>query len=414
MRTTTAHTDHTGPTAPAPINAEAVAYLRHLERFEKVADATVALHRQHLAHLATAYPGTSAYTLTPVQALNWLNGAATRSTWQNRLTTLRRFYGWAQDTGRATASPVADLSVADCPHHRPAPGTSRPGPARRSAPGGPWAEPLTAYLGHLAAGALPETTLTTYRSRLYQLADAFPTRDPFTLTTAELVGWLAPRPLGRESRRGLRATLSGFYAWAVRAGRTGTNPAQGLPVIKGRPGLPKPIPDHLLMHAYTVAEPRTRLILRLAAELGLRRAEVAKVHASDIHHMPDGYGLLVHGKGQKQRLLPLADDLARLIGAAAAEGEGWAFPNGAGGHLSEQHVSKLAGRVLPEPYSLHTLRHRFATTAYTQCRDLYAVQKLLGHANPHVTERYVSLDTSTLRGVVTASTPAPAALSTAC
>ncbi|PNL17881.1 integrase [Micrococcus sp. FDAARGOS_333] len=337
--------------------------------------------------------------MTAAQALGWLNAAAARSTWQNRLTTLRRFYGWALDTGRTGANPVAEISVVDCPHHRARPGT-RPGPSRRPAPSGPWAEPLTAYLQHLTTGAMPATTLTTYRSRLYQAADAFPARDPFTLTTADLVAWLAPLTIGREHRRGLRHTLRGFYAWAVAAGRTTTNPADGLPVIKGRPGLPKPIPDDLLSQALTVADPRTRLVLRLAAEMGLRRAEIGRVHAGDVQHLPDGFGLLVHGKGQKQRMLPLAEDLARLIRAAAADGDGWAFPNGAGGHLSEQHVSKLAGRVLPAPYSLHTLRHRFATTAYSRCRDLYAVQRLLGHANPHVTERYVSLETTTLRDVV--------------
>ncbi|MFF5020554.1 tyrosine-type recombinase/integrase [Micrococcus luteus] len=386
------------------VSAEVADYLDHLRTAEAVAPSTLAAHRQHLTALAGAAAGMSPYTLSTAQVLGWLNTAAARSTWQNRLTSVRRFYAWAQDTGRTLTNPVEALSLRDCPHHRPKPGT-RPGPPKRSAPAGPWAEVLPAYLDHLTAAAMPASTRQTYRSRLYQLADAFPTRDPFSITAAELVDWLAHRPMGREARRGLRATLKGFYGWAVTAGRTATNPAEALPTIKGRPGLPKPIPDHLLAQAYAVADPRTRLVLRLAAELGLRRAEIAQVHAHDVHQLPDGYALLVHGKGQKQRMLPMPEDLARLVLAAAAEGSGWALPNGEGGHLTDGHVSRLAGNVLPEPYTLHTLRHRFATTAYRQCRDLYAVQRLLGHANPQVTERYVSLDTTTLRPIMAASVP---------
>lgn len=392
-----------GYTAPVCLSAEAAAYLADLTA-SHVSAATVAMHRQHLTQLAALTPGMSPYALTPAQVLSWLNTAASRSAWQNRLTTVRRFYAWAQSTGRTLASPVAQLSVRDCPHQRPATGTG-PGPAKRATPGGPWAAPLRDYMDHLTTAAKPESTRTTYRSRLFQLADAFPGRDPFTLSADDLVRWLAGRRMGREARRGLRATLCGFYAWAQRTGRCEHNPAEALPTISARPGVPKPIPDHLLAQAYAVADPRTRLMLRLAAELGLRRAEIARVHAEDVQHLADGFGLLVHGKGDKQRILPVADDLAHLIMAAGAApgAQGWALPNGRGGHLSPATISQLAAHAVPDPYTLHTLRHRFATTAYAQCRDLYAVQRLLGHANPQVTERYVSLDTTTLRPIVDAS-----------
>ena len=50
--------------------------------------------------------------------------------------------------------------------------------------------------------------------------------------------------------------------------------------------------------------------LRLGAELGLRRAEIAQVHARDVQDAPDGAWLRVLGKGGKLRHLPLPDDLA--------------------------------------------------------------------------------------------------------
>lgn len=394
-------------TTPRTWTAEAAAYLSHLDTDPATTAATADARRQHL-HLAGSELDTlDPYAVTGSELIDWLNASTvSRSTWKNRLTTLRRFYGWAQDTGRTTTDPTAVLTAADCAHQQPTPGT-RSGPAPRPAPAGPWAEAIGAYLQHLTVAAVPATTRTTYRSRLYQLAERFDTLTPWEVTGPALIDWMGARSLGRDSRRGTRATLVGFYDWALDTGRTTTNPARALPRIKARPGLPRPIPDHLLTQAYAVATPRTRLVLRLAAEAGLRRAEIAEVHAHDIHHTPDGCALLVHGKGQKERLIPVTDSLARLIGTA---GTGWLLPNGSGGHLTPDRVSRLAGEVLPEPYTLHSLRHRFATAAYAQCRDLYAVQRLLGHANPQVTQRYVALDTAALRPVVELLDPQPAPL----
>ena len=87
------------------------------------------------------------------------------------------------------------------------------------------------------------------------------------------------------------------------------------------------------------------------------------------------------------------------------------------GHLSPRYVGKLAAEVLPPTHTLHTLRHRFATNIYRASRDLYAVQRLLGHGSPSVTQRYVGLDVDELWDVVDADAiadaplPAPSRLS---
>ena len=135
------------------------------------------------------------------------------------------------------------------------------------------------------------------------------------------------------------------------------------------------------------ADQRTRLILRLGGEAGLRRAEIAQVHRRDVFQDLAGWSLLVHGKGGKLRTVPLGDDLAQAVLEEC--GTGFAFIGEDNGHLSARWVGKLATMVLPRPWTLHKLRHRFASRAYGATSDLLAVQRLLGHASPATTQRYV-------------------------
>ena len=149
-------------------------------------------------------------------------------------------------------------------------------------------------------------------------------------------------------------------------------------------------------------------MLRLAAEAGLRRAEVALVRTSDVFITGGTAQLVVHGKGGKQRIVPISNELAEQVrrGAAghtpetAAYGwgtSGWLFPDSAGGHLTPAWVGAIVANALPDGYTMHTLRHRFATRAYRGTRNLRAVQTLLGHASIATTERYTAVDDDEIR-----------------
>ena len=110
----------------------------------------------------------------------------------------------------------------------------------------------------------------------------------------------------------------------------------------------------------------------------------------------DQWWLRVHGKGARQRTVPLTDDLASMLRGMP---EGWAFPNGQGGHLSAGYLSKQVSELLPEGVTMHALRHRFATQAYNVDRDVFAVQRFLGHASPTTTQRYVLVSDQNLRAL---------------
>jgi integrase/recombinase XerC len=147
------------------------------------------------------------------------------------------------------------------------------------------------------------------------------------------------------------------------------------------------------------ATPREQLMLRLAAEMGLRRAEVAVIHSRDIFEDMGGHSLTVHGKGGKERDVPLPPGLASQI---RAEGTGYLFPGDDAGHLSPRWVGKLVTLLLPDELTMHTLRHRFATRAYAVDKDVFVVQELLGHASPATTRRYVLVPRDGLRRTVLA------------
>jgi integrase/recombinase XerC len=151
--------------------------------------------------------------------------------------------------------------------------------------------------------------------------------------------------------------------------------------------------------ALAQAEPRTRLMLRLAAEAGLRRGEIAQIRDTDIVDGIGGPQLLVHGKGGKARVIPISPDLGKRI----TEKPGWLFSDGLGGHIGARRVGVLCSEALPGEWTLHTLRHRFATRAYRGTRNLRAVQIILGHASVATTERYTAVDDGECRATMEAA-----------
>ncbi len=278
-----------------------------------------------------------------------------------------------------------------------------------------WAPLIEDYLLTLAAGGQRAATLKLRRSHLTTMSRALGC-PPEAVTGELLVDWFGRQTHWTlETRKGYRSTARGFFSWAYRTGRAPAWIGDDLPKVRQPQGVPRPVPDEALRFALAVADARTALMVRLAAEAGLRRAEVARVHTRDVVETVDGWSLLVHGKGGKQRTVPLSAELAGLIRrgavghtpelAAFGRGaEGWLFPEGRGhatvrgrGHISPEWVGIVVSRVLPEGYSMHRLRHSYASRVYRGSRNLRAVQTLLGHASIATTERYTAVTTDEVR-----------------
>lgn len=264
----------------------------------------------------------------------------------------------------------------------------------------PWQDVLDAWEGWLKAGGSPATTI---EQRLYQLrrfAGDHPSLSPWEIELDHLVHWLAAQQWKPNTLRAYRGGLRAFYAWAVAVGWLAESPAAPLPRIKTTRGLPRPVPEDVLRTAVAAAGDRPRLMLLLAAYGGLRRAEVAKVRREDAWR-DDGGGwwLRVHGKGDAYRDVPLTGHLAAAI---LSQPPGWLFPSPTrhGDHLTPAHVGVVTSRLLPPGWSLHTLRHRFATRVRAQGADIYVIAELLGHRNIDTTRIYTRLGHDELRRAV--------------
>jgi integrase len=247
----------------------------------------------------------------------------------------------------------------------------------------------------MAAGT-PATTMALRRYYVTRLARSRP--QLLALTTEDLAVWLGEGEWSPNTRKSARAALRAFYGWAVDAGHLEASPAHRLPPVRTPRAKARPTPERAYRAALDVADPRSRLVLELAARVGLRRGEIARVRVEDVEADLVGHSLRVKGKGGHVRIVPLPEDLAEQLLAHRA---GWVFPSPRGGHITPNHLARVVRPYLG--HGIHSLRHRCGTVAYAATRDLRAVQELLGHARPETTAGYVQVPDDAVRAAMRAA-----------
>lgn len=243
---------------------------------------------------------------------------------------------------------------------------------------------LGAYRRHLAARKLRPASIRAYLSWLTRL-DRWAECGLLDLTTDDLEEWLAGHSWAPASHHKAVQAIKAFYAWAVATDRIERSPAEPLIPARAPRGRPDPCPENVYADALARSTGEDYWRLRLAAETGLRRAELAVVHSSDVRRLVNGPALRVVGKGGVERHVPLPDDLALWIEFQ----RGYVFPGSRDGHMDPDSVGRWYKRHAR--VKAHRLRHRYATLAYASSHDLSAVQDLLGHASPETTRIYVQV-----------------------
>ncbi len=148
-----------------------------------------------------------------------------------------------------------------------------------------------------------------------------------------------------------------------------------------------------------MAKLRMHALIELLYATGMRVSELVSLPASVLAQ--NGRFLIIRGKGNKERLVPLSQAAIRAMrayGEALQEESAdspWLFPsNGKSGHLPRQvfarDLKSLAARagIRVTAISPHVLRHAFASHLLANGADLRAVQELLGHSDISTTQIY--------------------------
>ena len=257
----------------------------------------------------------------------------------------------------------------------------------------PWRRSIEGWIDTLKAAGLSAQTIKSRRYKMAHLAALLMPSGPEDVTTEQIVQVFARQQWKPETRKAYRNTISSFFHWLHKSGRRADDPSLDVPRVKKPHAHPRPCPDQYITAAMQKATPSEKLMIRLGAECGLRRGEIARIHSDDVVADSAGRSLIVRGKGDKQRIVPLPDDLANTV----METKGYLFPGRFGGHVEESYIGDHISRLLPDGYAAHTLRHRFATTAYAATHDLFVVAELLGHESVETTEHYVAMPDGRLR-----------------
>ena len=141
---------------------------------------------------------------------------------------------------------------------------------------------------------------------------------------------------------------------------------------------------------------RNLCMVRLMLEAGLRVGEVVALRPGHLD-MTTCRLTIREGKGAKDRVVWISDDLRDLIGGwleRRPESE-WLFPTRTGGRVQTSYMRQMVKRMARKAgvqewrkVSPHTLRHTFATDLYAETTNLRLVQKALGHSDISTTQVY--------------------------
>ena len=301
------------------------------------------------------------------------------------------------------------------------------------------AQEMARWLSHLGAERrLSPKTLEAYGRDLRQCLDFIcahwgerVTLERFAaLEATDVRAFMAMRRADDIAGRSLMRALAGLRSFGRFLEREGKGKVGALSAIRApkvAKSLPKPLPmasaKRLADADERAGEERETWILardaavmallygsglRISEALGLKRREVPKPGEGDV--------LVVTGKGNKTRMVPVLQNVLALVQEYVAmcpyplPADGPIFVGARGGPLSPRIIQlameRLRGALgLPDSATPHALRHSFATHLLSRGGDLRAIQELLGHSSLSTTQVYTGIDSERLLEVYASAHP---------
>lgn len=298
---------------------------------------------------------------------------------------------------------------------------------------------LEAFVRYLVAERrYSPLTVRNYRrdiERFFAWLDVDPaTFDPDRITKGDLRAWALHRSedagLGAASVNRELSSLRSFFRYLRRSGRIERDLCRAIPSLKTSQRLPVFVPESRMAEvvadcdeaaagaaesAFTAE--RNALVVLLLYTCGLRLAELVAIDRTDFR--ADFRSLVVHGKGGKERTVPLLEFVREKILSHLETidrqnicicGEKALFLTEKGERISRSTVYRLVRRELARAgvqgkKSPHVLRHTFATHLLDGGADIREIQELLGHASLGTTQVYTHNSIARLREIYAKAHP---------
>ncbi len=200
------------------------------------------------------------------------------------------------------------------------------------------------------------------------------------------------------------ACLSSFFGFLQDMGYVSGNPAKRLPLPKLEQHVPVTLSEEQAQQLLAAAElPWHRCLVMLLLATGIRRSEAVQISLEDMDLA--NRQLLVHGKGAKQRIVPLTRQAVAAIQQYLPYRPGTQsrrlFVNSRGQPIRGYMINAALDEMLEKAglagqgITPHKLRHTFATQLIHKGVDVRTVQELLGHSDLGTTARYLHSDVRT-------------------
>ncbi|MCM1032061.1 MAG: tyrosine-type recombinase/integrase [Oscillibacter sp.] len=233
-----------------------------------------------------------------------------------------------------------------------------------------------------------------------------------------------PKAMAPKSVRRKLSSLRTFFRYQMREGLLQEDPTEVVVAPKIGKRLPVFVPDYKMDDLLGEKESgkgdfstfRDLMLLMVAYYTGMRRSELVSLKLDDLD-LSAGV-VRVTGKGDKQRIVPLLEDLQEEMLEYLEEREknmagkrhGFFFITDAGSPVNEKYVYRHVKKCLGEVTSLakrspHILRHSFATALLNNGACIEAIRELLGHSSLAATQVYTHNSFESLKRVYNEAHP---------
>ncbi len=225
------------------------------------------------------------------------------------------------------------------------------------------------------------------------------------------------------------STLRSFFRWAHAKGYTERDPTALVRSLKVGRKLPNFVAESRVRTMLEgggeqedqILEQRNALIVFLFYATGIRLSELRGIRLKDFSDSMSS--LKVRGKGDKERIVPIVEELRQAILEYIAKinceniwksGVDSLFLSRKGEPLSSNMIyrivrSSLGNANIPGRKSPHVLRHTFATHLLSAGADMREIQELLGHSSLQATQIYTHSSISHLQSAYQSAHPRAAA-----